>query len=124
MGVLMYLPKADTEQISGITSLLGQIPTYGWVIIGVIGIIIAISLIKKALKLAITIGILVVVLSSMGIISNKDIENAKQSIEQSIDQGKGTIEKGQKAIEEGQQAVEKGKDLVNKVQNAENTINK
>lgn len=66
------------EQISELQSLLGVLPVWAWVIIGLFGLGLAIKIIKKAVGLGIALIVISIILSSSGISSRISIEKLNE----------------------------------------------
>lgn len=82
-----------------VVNTFGQLPSWVWIAVGIVGVLVAISLIKKAISLAITVGIITLVLSSTGILSNEIIEQGKEKLNMGIDYGKQLYEENKDNID-------------------------
>ena len=85
--------------VDSVINTFGQLPSWVWIVVGIVGVLVAISLIKKAISLAITVGIITLVLSSTGILSNEIIEQGKEKLNMGIDYGKQLYEENKDNID-------------------------
>lgn len=95
----------DNELLNKAISLLGTLPSWVYIIILVVAALIVVNIIKKSVKLAVTIGALAVSLSSSGIVSSQMVDEYKAKAEQLIEDNQELIDKGKEVYEKGQEAV-------------------